>query len=429
MEELETLCFQLGVHYEDLQGETREAKARELVEYMQRNGRLPELHDVLARERSEQYRQMLGSTVDIELSAAAPPHSKSGARPFPVWGWALGLLALAILVVWAAMNLSGRNRADDLATTIPGATEIATDSNAAVFQPMMTSTDPPLTVLPNATDSALLPQVGDILTTMRDDIEVEQVYVPAGSFHMGSQEDDNERPVHEVSLDGFWIDRTEVTIAQFEAFVNDTGVVTTAESEGWGYLFDGEWVQTEGVNWRQPLGPESDWVALPSHPVSLVSWYDAVAFCEWTGGRLPTEAEWEYAARGPQNFTFPWGDEFRGDYLNYCDASCLFDWADEDVSDGFEFFAPVGSYSSGASWVNALDMAGNVWEWVEDWYRLDYYSNSQAANPQGPASGEFKVTRGGGWSGSSFFARTTDRNEINDPYDRYVFVGFRCAQD
>jgi len=162
----------------------------------------------------------------------------------------------------------------------------------------------------------------------------------------------------------------------------------------------------------------------------LVSWDDAAAFCEWTGSRLPTEVQWEYAARGPESPVYPWDDAFDGEKLNYCDRNCPLDWADQNVDDGYEFTAPVGTYSEGASWVGALDMAGNVWEWVNDWYDSEYYSNSPGENPPGPASGEYRVLRGGAWdfNGDDNDARSAIRL-VSQPGNRFDHIGFRCAQE
>ena len=247
---------------------------------------------------------------------------------------------------------------------------------------------------------------------------------------MGSEDGNNdERPIHEVTLDAFWLDRTVVTNARFADFVEGVGYETTAEAQGWGYLFDGgNWDVVNGANWRQPQGPGSDINGLDEHPVVLVNRADAAAFCAWAGGRLPTEAEWEYAARGPENRLWAWGNEFLADRVNYCDHDCSASWADLDVDDGYTFTAPVDSFPAGASWVGALNMTGNVWEWVADWYAADYYGRSPADNPPGPESGERGIVRGGSWVFESRRARATDRNHTDPTYAINDF-GIRCAYD
>lgn len=158
-----------------------------------------------------------------------------------------------------------------------------------------------------------------------------------------------------------------------------------------------------------------------------VTWNAAETYCEWTDGRLPTEAEWEYAAKGVERFVYPWGDEFDPSLINYCDVNCDRDWANTFVDDGFEYAAPVGYFSPGSdSWVGASDMAGNVWEWVADW--VGEYTQESKTNPSGPSSGDNKVIRGGGWDGSSYTVRTTYRNAL-EPDSSLINTGFRCAWD
>ncbi|MGD9100655.1 MAG: SUMF1/EgtB/PvdO family nonheme iron enzyme [Anaerolineae bacterium] len=234
------------------------------------------------------------------------------------------------------------------------------------------------------------------------------VYVPGGEFEMGSAEGaDAEQPVHRVTLDGFWIDQTEVTNAQYELCV-ETGPCQAPTTCDWG----------------QPTYTDA---SKASHPVVCVHQADAQTYCEWAGARLPTEAEWEYAARGPQGYTYPWGDTPDGARLNFCDANCALDWRDANYDDGYEMTAPVGSFADGASWCGALDMAGNVGEWVADWYAADYYDRSPAHNPQGPDSGEESVHRGSSWTSFWSIARSAFRGSGSLPDARNSDVGLRCT--
>jgi formylglycine-generating enzyme required for sulfatase activity len=258
------------------------------------------------------------------------------------------------------------------------------------------------------------------------------IYVPGDAFQMGRDVNDtdggsDEFPQHVVTLNEFWIDRTEVSVAQFRRFVVETGYETEAEQEGWAYAWTGmEWGRVDGANWQHPQGPDSS--AQEEHPVVQVSWNDAVAYCEWAGGRLPTEAEWEYAARGEQATIYPWGDEFDCSRGNFDDET---EYDREVVSaeescDGYVETSPTGHFPTGATWCGALDMAGNVYEWVADWYDENYYVDSPSQNPVGPETGEYKVLRGGGWSSNQRRVRTTDRNGLA-PGDRTALYGFRCA--
>jgi formylglycine-generating enzyme required for sulfatase activity len=249
-----------------------------------------------------------------------------------------------------------------------------------------------------------------------------QIYVPAGEFQMGTDHGNNEpeKPLHKVYLDAFWIDRTPVTNAMFRKFVEDQNFQTDAEKKGWGYIaVSDNSVKGEGANWQSPKGPGSNLIGLDEFPVSQVSWNDAKAYCEWAGRRLPTEAEWEKAARGTDGRTYPWGEGIDCEKANYWsgDAGCVGD------------LTAVGSYPNGASPYGALDMAGNVWEWVADWFEADYYGASPEQNPTGPDSGIYRVLRGGSWFMIDQFVHTYTRQNLKSafPDDSYFDYGFRCA--
>jgi formylglycine-generating enzyme required for sulfatase activity len=256
-----------------------------------------------------------------------------------------------------------------------------------------------------------------VYTTTRETDGAVVIHIPAGEFLMGSLEgEDDELPVHPVGLSAFWIDQTEVTVGAFRAFVDATGYETLAEWRGWGLVYvsdTNEWESIDGANWLHPLGPGSD--AEESKPVVLVSWDDAAAYCEWAGARLPTEAEWEYAARGPQANVYPWGDGY---------PTCDLAWGAR-CSEGT---APVGSLPAGASWCGALDLGGNVSEWVNDWYVEDYYSQSSTNDPAGPSSGEGRVQRGGSFRSQGVSLGGANRVWLY-PDSAFDDVGFRCAGD
>jgi serine/threonine-protein kinase len=258
------------------------------------------------------------------------------------------------------------------------------------------------------------------------------VFVPEGDFQMGSDDDtDYDKPEHTVWLDAFWIDQTEITNTQFEKFVKETNYKTDAELAGWSYVFNtssSTWPKTEGANWQHPRGPASNLDGLGDHPVGYVSWNDAAAYCKWAGRRLPSEAEWEKAARGTDGRLYPWGNQKPGgNLLNFADKSSASDFADKNVDDGFAFTSPVGHYPEGASPYGALDMAGNVWEWVNDWYRPDYYlSQTIWSNPVGPPAWAGKVLRGGSWDDTGRVTRSILRLAYY-PMDWYAYFGFRCA--
>jgi formylglycine-generating enzyme required for sulfatase activity len=274
----------------------------------------------------------------------------------------------------------------------------------------------------------------------------EMVLVPAGAFIMGSAPDEiasllrrnpkadgallkDETPRHQVVLDAFYIDQYEVTNARFQQFVQARRYRTQAERQGGGKIRTGAktWVQVPDANWRSPTGQGSSITGLEAHPVVQVSWHDAEAYCTWAGKRLPTEAEWEKAARGTDGRLYPWGNQLDGTRVNFCDRNCPFEWKDDSMDDRSGSTAPVGSYESGKSPYGAHDMAGNVWEWVADRYHAGYYQRSPARNPQGPTSGAQVSLRGGSWLYGAVAFRTTVRSGV-PPDRRNNNIGLRCVQ-
>lgn len=236
---------------------------------------------------------------------------------------------------------------------------------------------------------------------------MELVFVPSGEFEMGSNEwNEDEKPVHTVYLDAYWIDKYEVTNTQYAIFLNEVGNqmeggvtwLDASDEDVRIYQFGGEWLADSKYS---------------NHPVVEVSWYGASAYCEWAGRRLPTEAEWEKAARGEDGRMYPWGNETDsslGDYYGKARGT-----------------KPIGSYPAGVSPYGALDMAGNVWEWVFDWYDETYYRNSPYKNPQGPTSESFHVLRGGAWGLGVIYLRSSFRY-WHSPVDlSSYYVGFRCV--
>lgn len=235
-----------------------------------------------------------------------------------------------------------------------------------------------------------------------------QLYVPAGEFMMGSDDgDEDEKPMHSVYLDAFWIDRTEVSNQQYMECVADAACTIPSSS-----------YSTYGMDYY-------DISAFKDYPVTFVSLPQAKEYCEWAGRRLPSEAEWEKAARGTDNRKFPWGNEFNSAYLNFGDKNGV-EKKNLSWDDGYAATAPVGSYPMGASPYGALDMAGNVWEYVADRYDEEYYRISPQSNPAGPSAGDL-LLRGGSFGDDFNFITTTYRHDVSGFKGDYA-AGFRCAQ-
>jgi len=290
----------------------------------------------------------------------------------------------------------------------------------------------------------------------------DMVRFEGGTYAMGSGNGhDDERPVHEVWLDPFRIDRHEVTNRQFAAFVEATGHVTQAEQDGyaWGFLDgDTDFRKIAGASWRRPGGPGTSYEKRLDHPVVCVTWHDAVTYASWADKRLPTEAEWEFAARGGgrgQLRADPQVVAEDGKPDGPAGGSCPFGRCTPDsrpaargldaVVDanvwngrwptyrrplrGSPTTTPAGSFAANAA--GLVDVIGNVWEWTADWYAADYYAASPRENPRGPAAGERRVARGGSWFCSPAYcaAYTTHYRGASPPDRAFTNVGFRCAAD
>ena len=253
----------------------------------------------------------------------------------------------------------------------------------------------------------------------------DRVRIPSGAFVMGSTQDEvmaaihacaqeplgdpdfceqkgefaNEMSEHEVFVTGHWLDRTEVTVERYRTCVAN-GVCSELPYALGGARFDA-----------------------PDLPAVLVTWFEARRFCEWAGGRLPTEAEWEHAARGDDRRAYPWGNVYNAFLANHGRLA----WDNLDASDGFLEIAPVGSFPDGATAAGAVDMAGNVEEWVADWYAPSYAGLS-VMNPRGPTSGDERVVRGGSYTHQRASLRAAARGHAMAD-ERRTWRGFRCAYD
>lgn len=257
----------------------------------------------------------------------------------------------------------------------------------------------------------------------------EMIAIPAGILRMGSNDGEPaERPVHRVQVSRFLIDRHEITNTEFAAFVAATAYVTDVERGGAGWHWkNGRWKQIKGADWRHPYGPNSSIAERGAYPVVQVSWNDGRAYCAWTGKRLPSEAQWERAARGDGARRYAWGDAaphegnlYRASYGT--DACCR-----TDRGDGYLYSAPVGSFAAGRTPLGVDDLTGNVWEWVEDAYDPGYYARAPKRDPVNRTPSGRRVIRGGGWGNNPWGMRATLRH-ANPPRFGLSMVGIRCAR-
>jgi formylglycine-generating enzyme required for sulfatase activity len=299
-------------------------------------------------------------------------------RGLPNWVlWAgIGVILLAFLGFFVVEMGKGGEELLAMPTT-----ETAT----ATVTPIVTKTSIATITTTITPAPELILGIGSTMINEKDGAEM--VYVPAGEFLMGSEDaeaDSDEGPEHTVYLDAYWVYKYEVINGQYHQCIKDG----TCSGDLSSY-------------------PEND------YPAVYISWYEANDYCEWAGGRLPTEAEWEKAARGDDGRTYPWGEENPN-----CSLANFYVCAGAPM--------PVGSFPNGVSPYGVLDMSGNVWEWVADWYDVDYYQTSSAQNPTGPANGENRVIRGGYWILDGWYLRVTDRIGVS-PGESLLPRGFRCV--
>jgi formylglycine-generating enzyme required for sulfatase activity len=288
------------------------------------------------------------------------------------------------------------------------------------------------TAMPAATETSL-PEPTAVPATSAPAAPEGMVLIPAGLFEMGIDAVDtldactesmgsfcssgllkNSVPAHTIYLDDYFIDVYEVTNREYAACVN-AGACTPP-------------TETSSATRDAYYGNS----AYDNSPVVQVAWADADIYCAWNDARLPTEAEWEKAARGPEGFPYPWGISFEGSFMNFCDINCASNYANANFDDGYADTAPVGSFPEGVSPYGVHDMAGNVFEWVADWFEDDYYESleERVVNPEGPdtrpTSGDQRVLRGGSWDVFDIIAHATYRGHRYATTVDYDY-GFRCA--
>lgn len=277
------------------------------------------------------------------------------------------------------------------------------------------------------------------------------IEVAAATFTMGNDGPmgypaDGEGPAHEIELSAFAIDAHTVTNDRFAAFVKATGHVTTAERAGNSFVFGGLlpdefpptrgvqaapwWREVLGADWAHPEGPHSDLDGRGDHPAVHVSWHDAIAFCDWSGTRLPTEAEWERAARGDTSgHHFPWGDEREPDGAHLMNVFQGTFPPHNTGDDGWIGTCPVGSFPPNG--LGLYEVTGNVWEWCADWFAVDWYRRTPDRDPTGPEDGSARVIRGGSYlcHESYCWRYRVDSRSHNTPDSTAGHMGFRVARD
>ena len=395
------------------------------------------------------------STVAVQLEATLQP-----------WGATAAANAQTLGTRVPAVLATAKGPASPVATGEPAQAPAVTDGSPAesanlatavqptdTTVPLPTATPPPSatpagtpTPLPCTTASTLPTATSSPTATPYPAvIEVPggaMILIPGGTFQMGASAADltaecnkfrdgcqeawfaASEPVHTVSTGAYYLDSHEVTNEAFLVFLNELGRGTLCLEQP---CLEADQSEIDAHNGGYGVETEA-----AREPVAGVTWYGAAAYCAWRGGRLPSEAEWEKGAAWDLSTAvarrYPWGNEFDGNVVNFCDAACDEPQANGDFNDGFPAVAPVASIAGGVSPSGLFDMAGNLWEWVGDWYDLSYYANSPEDTPPGPADGTEKVVRGGSWFDSGNFMASTIRFP-SAPDNSDFTIGFRCAAD
>ena len=364
----------------------------------------------LKQEKEQLEKQLLEErTTQERMQAVAAASQKSRTRRMGIFGVALLAVLVAGFLITRFLGSPPAGQTEDGPT--PGSTSLVVPVTASTRTP--TEEEPTPTREPTATTAPTETEVpadtatptSDVPPTpsslITDDMGVEMVLVPEDEFTMGAdgtRGDPYERPEHTVFLDAFYIDKYEVTNKRYQECVDEGACLEPYHD----YFTD------TSPNRKYYGNPEKD-----NFPVIYVDWDMAKAYCDWRGARLPTEAEWEKAARGTQGYRYAWGNDISCQNANY--ASC-----------GFFQTTAVGTYPDGVSPYGAYDMTGNVWEWVNDYYAENYYSISPGRNPKGPLSGQSRVVRGGAWNKETNEIYTYDRVRWGETYNTWD-IGIRCA--
>jgi eukaryotic-like serine/threonine-protein kinase len=362
----------------------REQAEREAAEKLASEKAEQKQKEIVARRVEELVRRQTSASTPEKENFDTPKPKIPVAKSSPKFAsrlMGLGSIVLIALLFWGISAFL-----KDRPFTNPQEQNTAT-ATAPVLTKTPTNTPPPT--------FTSTPGIGGIGSIYLSD-GVTMLYVPAGTFSMGSETSSEEKPIHSVYLSAYYMDKFEVTNAAYKRCV-EAGICDPPKQSN-------SFTRTAYYD-----NPEFD-----DHPVIYVDWNMAKTYCEWRGARLPTEAEWEKAARGTDGRTYPWGNDIGCDKVNY-KSNCV----GGDTT-------KIGSYIDGVSPYGMYDMAGNVWEWVNDWYDGSYYSTSPASNPQGPTLGQYRVLRGGTWYINDYYVRSASRFR-SVPTSTYYDIGFRCA--